>query len=86
VDAGIEQMAWTQLEITEYINNPGIRNPAWAYREGEGYTPSVKALFEIEASPDPRASAVLMGSVGYLSLLPPFQREIYIYRAPSNSP
>jgi hypothetical protein len=85
---GIEQMAWTHLEIAGYINNPDSRNPPGAYHEGEGFTPSITGGFEVDASPDPRSAAVLVGDVKYFSLLPPFQRRIYIYRAPpqGNSP
>jgi hypothetical protein len=81
-------MAWTHLEVVGHINHPDIRNPPGAYQEGEGFTPSITAVFEIELSPDPRPAAMLLGNVEYFSLLPPLHRRIYIYRAPSlgNSP
>jgi hypothetical protein len=82
VDDGIEQMAWTQLEVVGHINNPDIRNPPGAYHAGEGYTPSITSVFQVEASPDPRKSSIFLGDVEYFSLLPPFHRQIYIYRAP----
>ncbi|HEX4055400.1 MAG TPA: glycosyltransferase family 39 protein [Tepidisphaeraceae bacterium] len=82
VDDGIEQMAWTQLEAVGHINNPDIQNPPNAYQKGQGYTPIINAVFDIEASPDPRPSSLLLGDVEYFSLLPPFDRRIYIYRAP----
>jgi Dolichyl-phosphate-mannose-protein mannosyltransferase len=82
VEDGIEQMAWTQLEVVGHINNPDIRNPPGAYHEGGGFTPVITAGFEVEASPDPRSSAILAGDVEYFSLLPPLHRRIYIYHAP----
>jgi hypothetical protein len=82
VNDGIEQMAWTQLEIVGHINNPEVRNPPNAFQTGEGYTPCITSLFEIEASPDPRKSSKLLHDVKYFSFLPPFHRQIYIYRAP----
>ncbi len=75
-------MAWTQLEVVGHINNRDIRNPPDAYQHDEGYTPSINAVFQVEASPDPRGSSILFGEVEYFSLLPPFHRQIYIYRAP----
>jgi hypothetical protein len=82
VDNGIEQMAWTQLEVSGHINNPEVRNPPDAYRGGKSYTPNVTAIVLVEASPDPRASFIMLGEVEYFSLLPPFHRQIYIYHAP----
>ncbi len=82
LDDGIEQMAWTQLQVDGHINNPDIRNPPDAYQKGYGYTPCITATFLIEVSPDGRASSVFRGDVQYFSLLPPFHRQIYIYRVP----
>ncbi|MGD0462378.1 MAG: glycosyltransferase family 39 protein [Tepidisphaeraceae bacterium] len=82
VDDGVEQMAWTQLEVVGHINYPDIRNPPDAYHPGKGYTPCITPVFQVEASPDPRASSILLGEVEYFSLLPPFHRQNYIYGAP----
>lgn len=81
MDDGVEQMAWTQLEVDGHINNRNIRNPPDAYQDGKGLTPDITPIFQVEASPDPRSWSILLGDVEYFSILPPFHRRIYIYRA-----
>jgi hypothetical protein len=80
VDDGIEQMAWSHLEVVGHINNPDIQNPPNAFQKGESYTPSIRDRFEVDASPDLRPSSVYLGGVEYFSLLPPLHRWIYIYQ------
>ena len=71
----------TQLEVVGHVNNPDIQNPPDTYQDGKGYAPSIHPLFFVRASLDPRMSSMLLDEVAYFSLLPPFHRQVFVYRA-----
>ena len=92
IEAGFEMNSDTQVQLGGYINNPLIKNPPGAYREGlrsryiiymPEYFPDMDVHYLLSTQRNPPPEHVLpdpVDSVTYHSLLPPRRRTMYVYR------
>ena len=80
IDAGFEYNAWTELMTSGHLNFHRVLNPPGAYRPGLSQTPSVVPLYVLEYAPTPETEATKFGTVPYISLLPPFHKQVSIDR------
>jgi hypothetical protein len=80
IDAGFEYNAWTELLLNGRLNSRWVVNPPGAYRPGLGQTPSVVPLYRLEYKPAGETTASQFGSVPFVSLLPPFHKQVSIDR------
>lgn len=96
IQAGVEYDSWTQLEAEGHINHPGIHKPPQAFRDiPEGvdfppkcaaswlstlYTPAVRPTYFLIHKPLPCVIPSGFSPVIYRTWLPPFQRQILIYK------
>lgn len=86
IDAGYEYNGWTELLVSGHVNLRWVVNPPGAYRPGLGVTPSVKPVYRLEYAPVGESAATRFGSVSYVSLLPPFRKQVCIDRVVHPSP
>jgi hypothetical protein len=94
IDNGFEYDCETQLDTTGYINGPKIEVPAGAYHHyapPAGFpsgapdlslTPSVVPKYFLVTSPEPYLAPTKYAPINYRTLLPPFNRQIYIEQLP----
>jgi len=80
IDAGSEYNAWTELMNSGRINSRWVRNPPGSYNPNFSQTPSVVPEYRLEYAPTPETAPSEFGSVPYVSLLPPFHKQVSIDR------
>lgn len=80
IDAGFEYNAWTELMNTGRLNSHWVVNPPGAYNPALSLTPTVSAVYKLEYIPSEGTTATQFGSVPFLSLLPPFHKQVSIDR------
>lgn len=91
LNAGFEYDAWTQLEQTGYVNDPGLRSMPGAYHELPApdlsqscvgwfvnYTPSIHPLLHLSRDKDSCYGESRFAPVSYRTWLSPHERMIYI--------
>jgi len=97
IGASGEYNSETELDLSGHINEPKVEVPAGAYRPYtvpaglppsvkqllSPYTPSVKPEYFILSHPDPFLAPTKYPPIPYTTILPPFQRHVYIQAMPS---
>lgn len=83
IDAGFEYNGWTELMNGGYANHRFLLNPSGAYRPGLGLFPGLRPLYRLEHAPTADSVASQFGSVPYVSLMPPFRKQVSIDRITS---
>jgi Dolichyl-phosphate-mannose-protein mannosyltransferase len=80
IDGGFEYNAWTELTINGRMNSRWVVNPPGAYNPNLSQTPTVNPEYRLEYLLTPETAPSEFGSVPYLSLLPPFHKQVRIDR------
>ena len=80
IDAGFEYDGWTELLGGGHANHRFVLNPPGAFHRELGLFPSVKPVYRLEYAPAADSVATPFGSVPYVSLLPPFRKQVCMDR------
>jgi hypothetical protein len=80
IEAGFEYDGWTELLGGGHANHRFVIHPPGAYRPELGLFPSLKPVYRLEYAPVADSIATPFGSVPYVSLLPPFRKQVSIDR------
>jgi hypothetical protein len=98
ISNGYEYNNETELDVSGHVNEPKVRVPADAYKPYfppvglpqcardlvDSYTPSVVPKYFLVPSPRICLAPTQYEPVSYKSMLPPFQRYIYVQQLPAN--